>query len=443
MPRDGETLNVAVIGGGIAGLSCAWLLSHAHNVVVYEQAGHVGGHSRTKDVTLASGTMPVDIGFIVYNPPAYPNLVALFSHLTVPTQPADMSFAVSLRGGGLEYSGTDLAGLFAQRRNLVHPRFWAMLRDTLRFYRQAGRDAPTLDETISLGAYLRAGSYGDAFIEDHLLPMAAAIWSTPAATIGAYPAASFLRFCQNHGLLRVRDRPQWRTVVGGSRAYVRRLTARYADRIRLNCAVRAIRREPGRVLVRGADGTEQEFDHVVIGAHADQALAMLTDPSDIETDLLSRLRYGRNLAVMHRDPGWMPRRRRVWSAWNYLDPGNDGSLCTTYWMNRLQSLPSAELVLVTLNPSGAVGPRHALTRETFHHPLFDAAALRAQRDLWRLQGVRRTWFCGAYFGAGFHEDGLQAGLAVAEALGGIRRPWQVPNESGRIVLPAEPVTALA
>ncbi len=443
MPRDGETLSVAVIGGGIAGMSCAWLLSHAHDVVLYEQAGHVGGHSLTKDVAHPAGSMPVDMGFIVYNPPAYPNLTALFSHLAVPTRATEMSFAVSLRGGGLEYSGTNLAGLFGQPRNLVRPRFWAMLRDTARFYRAAARDAGRLDEAVSLAAYLRQGGYGEAFTRDHLLPMAAAIWSAPAAAMGAYPAAAFIRFCDNHGLLRLRDRPQWRTVLGGSREYVRRLTARYATRMRLNCAVRAIRRDRGRVWVRDAGGAEQAYDHVVIGAHADQALAMLSDPSEAETTLLGRLRYGRNEAIMHRDPRFMPRRRRVWSAWNYLERVDGADLCATYWMNRLQALPDPEPVLVTLNPGARPAPNGAIAREIFHHPLFDAAAMRAQRDLWRLQGDRNTWFCGAYFGAGFHEDGLQAGLAVAEALGGVRRPWTVPGESARIALPPQPALARA
>lgn len=432
-----DRMSIAVIGTGIAGMAAAWLLTKRHDVTVYEQADRIGGHSNTIDVPGPDGATPVDMGFIVYNPETYPNLVALFDHLNVATQPSDMSLGVSLRDGALEYGGSNVATLFAQPTNLLRPRFWRMLRDLVRFYRDATRDArlPAI-ESRSLGEYLQAGGYSAAFVQDHLLPMAAAIWSTPASRMADHPAAAFLRFCDNHGLLRLRGRPAWRTVSGGSRRYVERLTAPFAHRIRRGCGVRSLHRWPNRVEVVDTAGERAAYDHVVIAAHADQALRMLADPTQAEHDLLSAIGYGRNDAVMHRDPALMPRRRAVWSSWNYV--GGADALCATYWMNRLQTLPGRAPVFVTLNPDRLPAPHHVIHRETYHHPQFDAAALRAQRDLWSLQGVARTWYCGAWFGAGFHEDGLQAGLAVAEALGGVRRPWTVPNPSSRIHLAPPP-----
>jgi predicted NAD/FAD-binding protein len=440
-------LDIAVVGTGIAGMAAAWLLSDRHRVTVYEQEGRPGGHSNTVDAPSPFGPVPVDTGFIVYNERTYPNLTALFRLLEVPTEPSEMSFAVSLDDGALEYAGSSLLTLFAQPRNLVRPRFWRMLRDIGRFYREAPSLAAGSDAPATLGELLDRHGFSSAFAEDHLLPMAAAIWSAPPATLRDHPAAAFVRFCGNHGLLSLADRPQWRTVTGGSRAYVRRLTARYADRIRLDRAVRRVRRMPGRVFIEDACGEIAAFDHVVIAAHADGALAMLADPSADERALLGAIRYQRNDAVLHSDPGLMPRRRRAWSSWNYQ--GRRGDTATgpavTYWMNRLQNLPDAVPLFVTLNPPRLPRPGSILGSFVYEHPIFDPAAERAQAELWRLEGVRNTWFCGAYFGAGFHEDGLQAGLAVAEALGGVRRPWEVADANGRIhfaapsVLPVEEV----
>ena len=436
-------LDIAVIGTGISGMAAAWLLSARHRVTVYEKSLRLGGHTNTVEVPSASGAVPVDTGFIVYNERNYPNLAALFRHLEVPTQISDMSFAVSLDQGRLEYAGTGLGTLFAQRSNLFRPRFWVMLRDLLRFYRAAPYllDDPG-HEALTLGAYLESHHYSRAFIEDHLLPMAAAIWSAPMATMRSHPAASFVRFCQNHGLLSAfGERPMWRTVTGGSREYVSRLTARYAGRVRLGCAVRALHRAADHVRVEDVRGGTARFDHAVIASHADEALAMLRDPSAEERNLLGAFRYERNLAILHNDSGLMPRRRAVWSSWNYLgqrEDGGDRALCVTYWLNRLQGIPEDQSWFMTLNPHRPPRPDSIHRSFLYDHPIFDAEAPHAQRALWRLQGRRNTWFCGAYFGAGFHEDGLQAGLAVAEALGGLRRPWHVADESGRIHLdPAE------
>jgi predicted NAD/FAD-binding protein len=430
-------LDIAVIGTGIAGMACAWLLSERHRVTVYESAERVGGHSNTVEVATPDGGVPVDTGFIVYNEHTYPNLTALFRFLGVPTQESDMSFAVSLDGGGLEYAGTNLRGLFAQKRNLLRPRFWGMLRDLLRFYRSAPRDLPMLTQELdSLDDYLRAGGYGVALRDDHLLPMSAAVWSCPTEGAGLQPAASFIRFCDNHGLLQVSDRPIWRTVRGGCREYVSRLTERFADRIHTNWPARAIERLEAGVRVH-SDDSAHTYDHVVLACHADQALALLgTEATRWETATLGAFRYTRNRAVLHTDASLMPRRRSVWASWNYLGRSGqtDAQPCVTYWMNRLQSLPGPTQYFVTLNPPRPPAKGTLLRTETYEHPVFDAAAIRAQRQLWSLQNQGGVWFCGAYFGAGFHEDGLQAGLAVAEQLGGPRRPWTVANESGRIHL---------
>ncbi|HEX9073509.1 MAG TPA: NAD(P)/FAD-dependent oxidoreductase, partial [Pseudolabrys sp.] len=438
MPTD-IRLKVAIVGTGISGLSAAWLLSQRHDVTVYERADHIGGHSNTILASVGGRSIPVDTGFIVFNRRTYPNLTALFELLKVPTQLSNMSFGVSMDNGALEYSGSGISGVFGQPRNLIRPRFWSMLADLVRFYRHAPIDTDLIDgENFSLGDYLKMGKYGEAFRDDHLLPMASAIWSASPAEMLSYPAAAFIRFHDNHGLLQLKQRPAWETVVGGSRNYVNRLTDTFADRIRLDTGVREVRRMNNEVVVTDSKGHSERYDHVVLASHADQSLKMLADPSLKERNLLGAFRYSRNLAVLHTDETFMPKRRAVWSSWNYIgsrDAVRDG-VCVTYWMNRLQNIESEKPLFVTLNPARPPQAGTLLYSEVYDHPIFDAKAIAAQQRLWLLQGDRNTWFCGAYFGAGFHEDGLQAGLAVAEQLGDVRRPWQVPNESGRIVLTA-------
>lgn len=434
---QGKAMRIAVIGAGISGLSAAWLLGQAHDVVLFEAAPRLGGHANTVRVAGAGGETAVDTGFIVYNEATYPNFIALMEHLRVVTQPTEMSFAVSLDGGRLEYSGTSVAGLFAQRSNLVRPRFWAMLQDIARFYRNASRDGLAGHAAdISLGDYLAAGGYGAAFRDDHLLPMAAAIWSAPCSEILSYPAAAFLRFHHNHGLLQLTDRPVWRTVTGGSSVYVQKLRAAFSGEIRVGAPVHQVRRGANDVVLTG-DGWAETFDQVVFAGHADQTLAMLADSSPTEAEALGAFRYSRNRAVLHGDEALMPKRRRAWASWNHIGQRAqpDSACAVTYWMNRLQGLPETQPFFVTLNPPDTLREETVFHEEIYEHPLFDAAALDAQERLWSLQGMRRSWFCGAYFGSGFHEDGLQAGLAVAEALGGVRRPWSVRNESGRIPIP--------
>lgn len=433
--RAAPALDIAVVGSGISGLSAAWLLARRHRVTLFEADARTGGHSHTVDVPAAGGAIPVDTGFIVYNEAAYPNLTALFAHLGVETQATEMSFAVSLDHGALEYSGTGLRGLFAQGGNLLRPRFWSMLNDLARFYREAPVHARRAG-LMALDDFLDRQGYGRAFREDHLYPMAAAIWSTPCARIGDYPTEAFVRFCENHDLLKFGRRAAWRTVRGGSRSYVDRLAGALGTKPRLGSAALQIVRDARGVFVRTAGGRAPErFDHVVVATHADQALRLLPDPSAEESRLLGAFRYSRNRAVLHSDPALMPRRRAVWSSWNYLaDRSRANALCVTYWMNRLQHTPPGTPLFLTLNPMREPGAGHLIHTQDYEHPVFDADAIRAQGQLWSLQGQRRTWFCGAYFGAGFHEDGLQAGLAVAEALGGVRRPWSVSGESSRICL---------
>ncbi len=431
--------NIAVIGSGIAGMSAAWLLSQKHDVTVYEKNGRLGGHANTVTVNTSLGPTPVDTGFIVFNDATYPNLIALFKHLGVETKVSDMSFGVSLRGGATEYSSVDTSAFLCGGRNLISPRFWSMTWDLLRFYRNAPLELlATRDSMISLGEYLNGRGYGDAFQRDHLLPQAAAIWSASMGDIHQYPACAFVRFFENHGLLKLKGRPSWRTVEGGSRAYFEKLTAHFAGRTRLNTGAVSVRRDAGGVYVSDAQGGAERYDDVVIATHGNEALAMLEDPRHDERTLLGAFRYAKNRAVLHTDAAFMPRREPLWASWNYVGDNPDGGCVVSYWMNKLQNIQSNEQIFLTLNPRNEPRPETVLYETDYDHPLFDAAAIHAQERLWSLQGVRNTWFCGAHFGSGFHEDALQAGLAVAEQLGGVRRPWIVQNESGRIHVDAAP-----
>jgi len=405
---------IAVIGAGIAGLSAAWMLRGKHDVALFEAEPRPGGHADTQTVLVGGETINVDTGFIVYNTRNYPNLTALFAELGVATQASDMSFGVSLGGGRLEYGGGNLAQLFAQPSNAFRPRFWSMIRDLLRFY----RDAPKLLDTESvetLGAYLDRNRYGVAFAEDHLLPMGAAIWSASLSGMRDFPARSFVRFFVNHGLLNLSDRPAWRTVTGGSRNYVARLLRDLPD-VRLARPVLRVTRAASGVVVTSVDGAES-FDQVVFACHADQALALLAEPYAAEAAVLGAFRFQDNLAVLHTDAAVMPKRRRAWSAWNYSDTTKDGPVCLTYWMNQLQLLPGKVPVLVTLNPAVAPAPERILRQITYRHPQFDTAALNAQKQLDTIQGRDRAWFAGAWTGWGFHEDGIASAVRIADALG--------------------------
>ncbi len=429
-------MRIAVIGAGITGLGAAWLLGQRHDVVLFEAEDRFGGHSHTVDVVNESGTTPVDTGFIVYNTRAYPNLIALFSILGVPTAPTDMSFSVSLDEGAFEYNGNGLTGLFGQPSNLLRPSHWRMAQDILRFFREAeDLAAASNDRDLTLGRWVRDRGYSSAFIDRHVLPMAAAIWSAPASAMLEFPAAAFARFFSNHGLLQLSGRPQWRTVKGGSREYVRRLLDAYEGRSISGDGVVSLTRGHGGVSVRTRSGEELSFDRCLVACHADDALALLSDADEDERRLLGAFRYTRNDVVLHRDAALMPVRRRLWTSWNYLGrSGDNRDLNVTYWMNKLQPLGDAPDYFVSLNPSRSIDEEKVLRRLVYHHPLFDTAALNAQPELRRLQGRRQTWFAGSYSGYGFHEDGLDAGLTAAEALGDMRRPWVLPRSRDKQML---------
>jgi predicted NAD/FAD-binding protein len=422
-------MRIAVVGSGIAGLSAAWLLAPQHEVVLYEAADYAGGHSNTVDVTLDGLTWPVDTGFLVHNDRTYPNLIRLFARLGVTTPASEMTFAVSLPGEDLEWAGSSLATLFAQGRNIWRPAFWRMVADILRFNRHADHlltEARTSQAT--LGQLLDAGNYSREFRHWYLYPMGAAIWSTPTAGMAAFPAETFLQFCLNHGLLQIFDRPQWKSVEKGSREYVNAMLASLGD-VRLSCPVRRVTRNEDGVQVESADGSTC-FDAVVLACHSDQSLALLQDASAAEREVLSAIRYLPNTAWLHTDVALMPRRRRTWSAWNYYSAGDaDGgqAVAVTYWLNRLQPLPFASDVFVTLNPPQPPAASSVIRRIAYAHPQLDQAAYRAQQKLPSIQGRDRVYFCGAWAGYGFHEDGLKAGMAVARQLGATI-PWETDRD---------------
>lgn len=418
-------MRIAVIGAGAAGLGAAWLLSRRHEVVIYEREARLGGHACTVDV---AGT-PVDVGFIVYNERNYPNLMALFHHLGVPTEESNMSFAVSLDSGRFEYASS-YGGYLAQRRNLVRPSFLAMTRDILRFNRLAPRlleRAEDLDFTI--GDFIEEARLSAAFRDRYLVPMASCIWSTPAARMLDYPAQTFARFFDNHGLLTVGPQLRWRTVTGGSRSYVERIAAVLRRQARVAPAASAVRRDRSGAQVRDVLGQWSRFDKVVLACHADQALSLLTDADERERGLLEQFCYSTNEVWLHEDATLMPRRRSVWSSWNYVAASGPApsTVSVTYWMNRLQNLPQARPLFVSVNPTRlpAVGTAHH--RYVFEHPTYDTGAIRAQRALPHIQGRRDVYFCGSWCGWGFHEDALASGLEVAERLG-VRRPWAAPPQ---------------
>ena len=429
-------MKVAIVGSGISGLGCAHALlgerPQAVQVTLFEAASRLGGHTNTVDVRLDGIEHPVDTGFLVFNERTYPNLIRLLADLGVPTARSDMSFAVSVPAAGgrrLEWAGTDLAGVFAQRRNLLSPRFLGMLADVLRFNRQATRIAQgrEVDGAQTLGEFLDRHRYGENFRRWYLLPMAAAIWSCPMDTMLAYPLATFIRFCDNHGLLQANDRPQWYTVAGGARQYVQKIAARLLD-VRLGTPVLDVRRNEaaGKVNVRTERGVEA-FDHVVLACHSNQSAALLADADDTERRLLADARYQPNRAVLHTDPRLMPQTRSVWSSWNYLSNGGaDPDVSVSYLLNKLQPLPFRTPVFVSLNPIIEPAPDKVIAEFDYEHPIFDVRMIAAQQRLPDVQGRRRVWLAGAWTGYGFHEDGLKSGLAVAGAIAALaRRPQRL------------------
>lgn len=407
---------IAVIGSGAAGLAASWALSKDHDVHLFEADDRLGGHAHTVDVELDGAVVSVDTGFIVYNELNYPHLVAAFDQLGVATEASDMSFSVSTGDGRFEYSGRWPGGLLSQKRNLISPSYWAMLRDIRAFYGRAVDDLDAVArEDLTLDAYIRRCGFSAAFRDRHLLPMVAAIWSSPTADAGEMPAAPIIRFFQAHGLLRIKNRPQWRTVSGGSRTYVARIIADSRIAVSTGCPVSGIRRRADGVEI-GVEGVGlRSFDHVVLATHGDQALRLLSDPTPTEARVLSAFRYSANRVVLHGDTQLMPKRRSAWAAWNFLETG-DGCQGVTYWMNLLQNLRTQEPLLVTLNPPREPDPALVYGTFEYDHPILGREAIAAQPALQAIQGPRRTWFCGSYFGYGFHEDAFASGLGVAARL---------------------------
>ncbi len=427
-------MKIAVIGAGISGLSAAWQLSRSgHEVSLYEAGEYFGGHTNTVDVEIDGKRFGVDTGFLVFNHRTYPNLVRLFGELKVETSASDMSFAVKMpiaAGSGtrmLEWAGANLDTVFAQRRNLLSPRFWRMLQDILRFNRETTQMAqvPGAMEEIPLGDFLDQRGYSVEFRDWYLLPMAGCIWSCPTAQMLAFPLATFVRFCHNHGLIQVNDRPQWHTVTGGARHYVDKLLTSITHKY-LRTPVKAVTRiDVGalrQVRIDSALGG-LVYDHVVLATHSDQSLALLQDASSAEQKLLSAVAYQPNHAVLHTDASCLPQRRKAWSAWNYesAGAGDETRVCVHYLLNKLQPLPVKTPVIVSLNPVSEIDPAKVIGRFDYAHPVFDGAAIDAQRALVDIQGLRNTWFAGAWTGYGFHEDGLKSGLSVAAAIDGMTR----------------------
>ena len=420
---------IAIIGTGISGLGAASLLHPHHDITVYEKNNYIGGHSRTVDVQTEDGTVPVDTGFIVFNKRNYPLLTRLLAHLQVPITESDMSFGTSINNGWLEYGTKKPADLFAQKRNLLRPAFWGMIADILKFNKSAGAYLHK-DPSFTLGDCLDDLQLRSWFRDYYLLAMGGAIWSMPLAEMLKFPASTFIRFFENHGLLTINDHPQWYTVRGGSREYVRRLIEPFKARIQLSCGAKKVTRTETRVIVEDVYGHAQTFDDVVFACHADQALNMISDASIHEQKILSAFTYQPNRAVLHSDTSFMPRRPNAWASWVYLSEtaknsqtGRDNSgVSLSYWMNNLQPLQTGKTLIVTLNPAREPQPSLVHDDVMFEHPVFDATAIENQEKIDGIQGHNRLWFCGAYQRYGFHEDGLGSAVKLAERMG-ISPPW--------------------
>jgi len=405
-------MKIAVIGTGISGNVAAYHLSNDHDVTVFEANDYVGGHTHTHAIAYANKTYHIDTGFIVFNYKTYPNFTKLLEELNVDVQPSAMSFSVKCERTGLEYNGTTLNTLFAQRRNLFRPSFYGMIKDILRFNKEAPSDLMVDGEPeITLGAYLLENKYGQAFIQNYLVPMGAAIWSTDPDKMLSFPARFLVRFMANHGMLSVDDRPLWYVIKGGSNAYVSKLAASFADKIRLNTPIESVQRFADYVMIKPADGEAEKFDAVFIASHSNQALKMLSDATDAERSVLGAIPYQPNEAVLHTDHTILPKRKLAWAAWNYhLLPKALGKTALTYNMNILQGLDAPVEFCVTLNNDAPINPERIIKRIQYDHPLFTPEGAAAQARQSEINGAQRTFYCGAYWGFGFHEDGVVSAL---------------------------------
>lgn len=414
-------MNIAVVGSGISGLVCAYLLSRDHELTVFEAGDHVGGHTNTVEVERKHGRYAIDTGFIVFNRSNYPNFTRLLDRLGVESQKTSMSFSVRCEATGVEYNGTSLNALFAQRRNLLRPSFWRMVGDILRFGREAPRILEERDDAFTVADYRATSSLGEEFFRHYLVPLGSALWSCPASRFYRFPMRFVVEFLDNHAMLQVGGRPEWRVIRGGSHRYVEALTREFRDRIRLRSPVRSVRRSAGAAHVAWLDGGRERldaFDHVIFACHSDQALALVADPSDAEREILGAFPYGRNDVALHTDTSILPRRRPAWASWNYnLRADSEAAATATYNMNILQGLDAPEVFCVTLNEEKRIDPAKVLRRFVYHHPFFTTGRSRAQARHRELIDTNRTSYCGAYWGYGFHEDGVNSALAVCRALG--------------------------
>lgn len=405
--RRQVVVKIAIIGSGIAGNVAAYHLHREHDITLFEAASHVGGHTHTHDVEQDGRRYSVDTGFIVFNDWTYPNFIALLAELGIASQPSHMSFSVCDETSGIEYNGTSFNALFAQRRNLLRPSFWRMLRDIARFNREAPAVLERPDDDVTLGDYLAQQNYSREFVEHYIIPMGSAIWSTDASRMRGFPIRSFVHFFHNHGMLSVNRRPQWRAITGGSARYVERLTAPFRSRIRLDTPVQSVRRVAGTVIVKARGCRAEHFDAAFIACHSDQALRLLADATAAEREVLGAIGYQPNEAVLHTDTRLLPRSRCAWAAWNYhVRSGDERQVALTYNMNILQSLDAPQPFLVTLNRSDDIRPASIVERIQYEHPLFTPATLSAQRRQREINGPLNTYFCGAYWRHGFHEDGV-------------------------------------
>jgi predicted NAD/FAD-binding protein len=411
-------MRIAVIGSGISGLTAAYLLSDGHEVVVFEAQDRIGGHTRTVDVKLGGKRYPVDTGFIVFNEKTYPNFITLMRRLGVAWQPSKMSFSVTCEKTGLEFSPSTLNSLFIQRRNLLRPSFYRMLWDVRRFKRDSEELLKTEDDTLTLEDYLRRKGFSRFFVDHFIIPMGEAIWSADPVQFNRFPARHFAQFFKNHGFLNVRDQPLWLTITGGSRQYLTPLTARFKESIRTGCPVTSLRRHADRVEVAAGSGAPERFDAAVVAAHSDQALALLADPSDAERSILGAIRYQENRTTLHTDDAVLPSRRAAWASWNYHIPRKAlGRVAVTYDMNILQSIPAPVEFCVSLNLEAHLEPSKVIETIVYHHPVYCPESLVARRRLKEINGVNRTFFAGAYWGYGFHEDGVSSALEVCRHFG--------------------------
>jgi len=418
-------MKIAVIGTGISGMSAAYFLSQKHEVSVFEKEGYVGGHSRTLTFQEDSKEISVDTGFIVFNHKNYPNLLALFRHLEVPTIKSNMSFGVSINNAWLEYGTMKLSNLFSQKRNFLRPSYYKMLQDVLKFNKKA---LPYIDSQAekTIGDLIEDLKLGNWFKNYYLLPMSGAIWSTPVEDMLNFPAETLIRFFHNHGLLTVDEQPQWFTVKGGSREYVNRLTSKIKKNIQTNLAVNSVTRDKNSATITDSNGDKHQFDAVIFACHSDQALALIAKPSKEEKSVLGRIQYKPNSVILHQDSSFMPKRKSAWSSWVYLSNSNKdktNKMSLTYWMNSLQSLQSKKPVLVTLNPSVKPKEELIINEHIFDHPQFNQDAIAAQKDIPLIQGVDKFWFCGAWQKYGFHEDGLSSAINVVKDFG-VKLPWE-------------------